>query len=514
MRLSFMITTFTKVIYPDLVLQSLAALDEGRVLRRLVCHIALIEGLKFIAVFPQTFDVEAVIDGLCPASLQFFATVSARAWTQHFFENGVADYWAPKFLHTSPFGYDNHSPLPSDAPLDSILCSNGGGKDSFLVMKTFDRAGTKYGVFEHARSEYGRLDYQHQVQGKLFKHLTHLQRIHHLSVIDDFTDGVMMSVLNPDLRGESILGRPCQVGWPEMVIESLPFMLVHKYSSFVLGNERSADSSQAQWSELDGDRSINHQWLKSFEACNALQTFLSQHLLNGCRVFSLLKPIHDYRIYRDLTPYPHILPDIHSCNITKPWCKKCPKCAYVFANLVAVFGYDRLHAVFQCNLFDDEDLRETWMDLMGLSAHGRQAWECVGEHDETRLAVKRAAEMGCQGLAIKMFTDAFVLDDDEGECGFEFEERSSSDAHVMISVSDSGESVIGARTSTEKTSNRFRSSIARTDITGAGSSSTSSAAGKRKQRVDWRKIVERFDRVYEDNHGIPDDVFSRVKALL
>jgi hypothetical protein len=40
-----------------------------------------------------------------------------------------------------------------------------------------------------------------------------------------------------------------------MVFESLVFVLNHGYFAFTLGNERSADTAQAQWSAM-GDRQV------------------------------------------------------------------------------------------------------------------------------------------------------------------------------------------------------------------------------------------------------------------
>ena len=91
---------------------------------------------------------------------------------------------------------------------------------------------------------------------------------------------------------------------------------------------------------------VNHQYLKSFAACRALRNFLRSTVAEGMEVFSLLKPLHDYRIYRLLQRYPQVLPDIHSCNIIKPWCRRCPKCAYVWINLVAIFGEHKLRPIF------------------------------------------------------------------------------------------------------------------------------------------------------------------------
>jgi hypothetical protein len=193
-------------------------------------------------------------------------------------------------------------------------------------------------------------------------------------------------------------GHPCQVGWPEMIFEALPFVLLHNYQGFVLGNERSADANQANWHQP-----VNHQWIKSNVACMLLNDFIQQNLLADFSVFSLLKPIHDQRIYQKLANYPEVLPSIHSCNVTKPWCKKCAKCAYVWVNLVAVFGQKMIDDIFGVNLFDDPDLEKEWHELLGLATHN--AFECVGEIDETRLAFYRCVQLGCEGKAITLFRE-------------------------------------------------------------------------------------------------------------
>lgn len=257
-----------------------------------------------------------------------------------FAQNEVYNYHGPSFIGTEK--------LTSDDPISQrhssgeigggILSSNGGGKDSFLALKLLEESGFEVHVFQHARSEYGRFDHQHNIQKQFHPHVNALKegraRVHEISVLDDFTDGSIMGLINPQLRGDAIKGYPCQVGWPECCIESLPFMLVHDYSAFCLGNERSADSAQVTEHSgsgvnmLDGGRAVNHQWLKSFEACEALKNFLRKTLIKDIEVFSILKPLHDYRIYQILKRYPQVLPDIHSCNILKPWCKRCSKCAY------------------------------------------------------------------------------------------------------------------------------------------------------------------------------------------
>lgn len=85
----------TKVMYPVGTLDQLLIQIGATACRQLYCHIALIEGLKYIATFIRTFDITTIADGLNTASLEFFLEVASRAWTQHFMENGITDYFGP-----------------------------------------------------------------------------------------------------------------------------------------------------------------------------------------------------------------------------------------------------------------------------------------------------------------------------------------------------------------------------------------------------------------------------------
>ena len=99
---------------------------------------------------------------------------------------------------------------------------------------------------------------------------------------------------------------------------------------------------------------------------------------------------------------------IHSCNIQKPWCKKCPKCAYVWLGLMAVFEPQQVDAVFGVNLFDDQDLLPTFRQLLGLA--DQTPFECIGEVEESWLAMKRCYEKGLSGRAMQMFVQEILAD--------------------------------------------------------------------------------------------------------
>ena len=124
------------------------------------------------------------------------------------------------------------------------------------------------------------------------------------------------------------------------------------------------------------------------------------------KYFSILQPIYDYRIFNHLSSYPEVLSKIHSCNIQKPWCKKCPKCAYVWLGLMAFFEPKLVDQVFQKNLFNDDDLIPTFEEMLGLSVH--TPFECIGEIDESRLMMKKCLEKGLSGKVIDIFQEKIL----------------------------------------------------------------------------------------------------------
>merc|ERR1712151_550489 len=106
-----------------------------------------------------------------------------------------------------------------------FLLSNGGGKDSHLAMRLMEEAGFDFGIYTHARSEYGRFDIQLREQDKNLKHLKRQDYVKNdIIIYDDFTDGTFVQNYFPEITGECTLGFPCQVGFPEMVFEAMVFV--------------------------------------------------------------------------------------------------------------------------------------------------------------------------------------------------------------------------------------------------------------------------------------------------
>jgi hypothetical protein len=183
-------------------------------------------------------------------------------------------------------------------------------------------------------------------------------------------------------------------------------LLDQGYNYLCLAHEKSANTGNLFWDAIG--KEVNHQWGKGLVAEQLLNQFIQEHLLTNFKYFSILQPIYDFRIFKTFSQYPEFISKIHSCNVQKPWCKKCPKCAYIWLGLMTFSPQKIVNEVFQDNLFDDVDLLPTFREMIGLSAH--TPFECIGEIEESRLLMKRCLEKGLTGMALDMFAEEILAD--------------------------------------------------------------------------------------------------------
>ncbi len=96
------------------------------------------------------------------------------------------------------------------------------------------------------------------------------------------------------------------------------------YRGLVVAHEHSANTGNLVWPATGEE--VNHQG-KGWEAERLLDEYVNTELLAGVRYFSVLQPIHDEVIFELLARDAELAPTTHSCNVQKPWCCACAKCA-------------------------------------------------------------------------------------------------------------------------------------------------------------------------------------------
>ena len=171
--------------------------------------------------------------------------------------------------------------------------------------------------------------------------------------------------------------------------------LLHDCDAVVMSNERSASSGNFDWPAFGSV--INHQFSKSWEAERGLAEVVARDIAPDLRCFSLLRPYSELAISRAFARLARHHSTFMSCNtgfrIHEPavpgWCGHCPKCRFVFLALAPFLERDALVAVFGADLLDDPAQEPGFRAILGIDAE--KPFECVGETDEARAALRAAA---------------------------------------------------------------------------------------------------------------------------
>ena len=382
----------TSYWYQDVDFDQLAAQTSAEAVARLGFHVALFEINKLCSLRPDRLELGEYARFWTADLADLWSTVLAKVWAQWRYENDDPDYRGPEVAH--PFA----SP---EAPLDGIRAADapilalcGGGKDSLVTMRLLERAGLEYDSLVYSSSIYGRAEPQHALAGALVDRCRPRKRLRQW-IYDDFLDSPVLT-LHPELDVRTLTAAET----PSSIFAALPIALAHGHQAVCLGHERSADVGQVRWAATGED--VNHQWGKSLAAQRMIDRYIQESLVTGVRCMSPLKPIYDPLIFAALQHSLDDVPFTHSCNLAKPWCLACPKCAYVWLGYAAFLPPEVVHATFgDANLLDRAELLPMFRALLGLDGGG-QPFECIGSADEVGLYLALCRARGYTGAALDL----------------------------------------------------------------------------------------------------------------
>jgi hypothetical protein len=260
----------------------------------------------------------------------------------------------------------------------------GGGKDSLVMGKLLDGIEVPYASQAYAHSSYGRFQRQHELIDGLLDHL-HPVRRHRLWCFDDFVDCPILE-LHPEINRRSMTAAET----PASIFAALPILLTHGYRMIGLGHEASANFGNLRWEATGED--VNHQWGKSLAAERILDEYLKKELLENAGIVGLLQPLSDPTIFHLLNRDLEAVRATHSCNQEKPWCKRCPKCAYVWLGYLAFLPERVADEIFGEDLFELEANRFFFRQMLGLEDH--TPFECIGRISDARFAFELCRRKG------------------------------------------------------------------------------------------------------------------------
>lgn len=162
-----------------------------------------------------------------------------------------------------------------------------------------------------------------------------------------------------------------------------------------------------------GDLLVNHQWSKTWEAEQALATYVRRYLSgyhNNVQIGSPLRQFSELRIAELFVKHcwKQFGQKFSSCNVANyrqnannsqlKWCGNCPKCANSYLLFAPFLPPSELQSLFEGrDLFTSPDLEEIFKGLLGIDGV-MKPFECVGEVEELRTAYHLALENGYQKL--------------------------------------------------------------------------------------------------------------------
>ncbi len=180
---------------------------------------------------------------------------------------------------------------------------------------------------------------------------------------------------------------------------SVVIAILHNKTDAIFSLEQTASEGNLKYLGEE----INHQYSKSLEFEQSLQSYLSSYVTKNVSVFSLIRPLSEFDIVKRFSKLEHYFPAFSSCNRnftfkntnkdTKAfWCCECPKCAFMFAMLSAWLTHDQVVEIFSQDLFAKPKLKDLFKELLGIQ--GNKPFECVGTAEETAAAFELAFRRG------------------------------------------------------------------------------------------------------------------------
>ena len=156
--------------------------------------------------------------------------------------------------------------------------------------------------------------------------------------------------------------------------------------NIVLSNESSSNE------ETVIGTNINHQYSKSLQFENDFRYYTKKYFTDKINYFSLLRGLSEYQISYLFSKFEKYHSVFKSCNLgskneTWKWCLNCPKCLFVFTILSPFLYKHKLVNIFGEDLFEREDLIDTFKEMIGES--NVKPFECVGTINEAKYAISK-----------------------------------------------------------------------------------------------------------------------------
>ena len=156
-----------------------------------------------------------------------------------------------------------------------------------------------------------------------------------------------------------------------------------------LSNENSANESN-----IKGEK-VNHQYSKSFEFECDFEKYSKKYLKAPVKYFSFLRPLNELQIAKIFSKHEQYHRVFKSCNVGSKkkewvWCLNCAKCLFAYIILSPYLYKEKLINIFGADMFENENLLETFKELTGNGV--TKPFDCVGTFEEVNFAISKTIQ--------------------------------------------------------------------------------------------------------------------------
>lgn len=344
--------------------------------QNLAFHIGLVE---LISYWKPTCSPKVIIHcgQLTEDQINWWKKLYYYGLGELFYTNGIKtsinDFMEIACIESAPEFHDEA--ITDSEKYHGYMVTIGGGKDSIVTLETLD--------VDHAR------DYCFIMNPK--------PTTRECAALAGFSDDHIIELyrqIDPELLALNQEG---------FINGHIPFSAVLAFVTYfvaylsglkyiVVSNESSANESNLVCSD-DPELAcakVNHQYSKSFEFEQDFKAYAEKYFHLPIQYFSFLRPLNELQIAKIFARLEKYHPVFKSCNVGSKgpewvWCGHCSKCLFAFTILSPYLYPDQLIEIFHKDLFADENLLPTFIELTG---HGdNKPFDCVGTFAEVNFAL-------------------------------------------------------------------------------------------------------------------------------
>lgn len=310
----------------------------------------------------------------------FALTKEQAEFWEKLYLNGLGEFFYDMkmdFRNLIKFPYDENLILEKskniELPKKSLLL-NGAGKDSILSAEILKASNTPFDFFAFAPTP------AHKKIAKLVDAKTIKVKREFDFWMEFYRSTFALSTSYPSVS--------------TFTFTAVLISILRGYDSIVFSNEKSADFGNFNYLGLE----VNHQWCKSSEAEKMINDYIQKYITPDIKTTSLLRKYSELDIVRRFVKHEKYLPYVTSCNnyfwlppivqflIPKAyWCRKCPKCVFLFTCFSAFLPKKEVLKIFGGNIYKDKTRLRLFKRILGVE--GTKPLDCVGEPEEMILAM-------------------------------------------------------------------------------------------------------------------------------